>query len=215
MDECLYLLMFSRAGIPLKTYCTFSKKICVTLMIIFSVSFLVSCGSQQKSAQPTTPPFAQTEPTIIELDDSRLADVLTEGDIPEENRGDLPWLPNRPPPGMSFADSSALDSIYFEFDKYSLTTQAKNILNNHADWLKSNPEVSIQIEGHCDERGTLEYNQVLGDNRAISVKKYLGNLGIDPDRMYTITYGELRPVDPGHSEESWTKNRRAKFRVSQ
>lgn len=181
-----------------------------------SLSFFVSCASQQKSTQTTpAPPLSQTEPTIIELDDSRLAELLQEGDIPEEDRGDLPWLPKRPPLGMRFGESSVLQPIYFEFDKYSLTTQARNILNNYGVWLKNNSGVSVQIEGHCDERGTLEYNQVLGENRSISVKKYLVSLGIDPDRLYTISYGELRPVDPGHNEEAWAKNRRAQFKISQ
>jgi peptidoglycan-associated lipoprotein len=151
---------------------------------------------------------------VIKLPDSPLQDLLKEGDIAEENRDDLPWLPKRPPLGMQFEETRDLQIIYFEFDKYSLTDQARDTLHRNAEWLKQNPNVSVQIEGHCDERGTLEYNQVLGENRAVSTKKYLVSLGIDPDRLYTISYGETQPADSGHSEDAWAKNRRAVFKVA-
>lgn len=159
-------------------------------------------------------PPMQTQPTMIELDNSRLSNALREGDIPEENRDQLSWLPKRPPQGMQFTSTSELQAVYFEFDKFSLTSQARNILNSNAAWLKDHPEISVQLAGHCDERGTEEYNQVLGENRAISVKKYLVTLGIDSDRVFTISYGETMPANPGHTEEAWAQNRRVEFKVS-
>jgi peptidoglycan-associated lipoprotein len=174
------------------------------------------CAQKKSTQAEIVPPMPsiRTEPTVIELSDqSKLADALKEGDIPEEDRGSLPWLPKRPPVGMQFENAPELMTIYFEFDKYSLTAQARKTLDENAVWLKNHPEVSVRIEGHCDERGTLEYNQVLGENRAISTKKYLVALGIDPDRLYTISYGETMPVDPGHNEEAWAKNRRAEFKI--
>ncbi len=199
----------------MKTLRACSHVIVVGVVLMTICLLVVSCASQQKSQQAMTPSLAQTDPDVIELKDSRLADMLQEGDIPEEDRGDLPWLPKRPPQGMEFGESSALQPVYFEFDKYSLTTQARNILHNHAAWLQNHSDVSVQVEGHCDERGTLEYNQVLGENRAIAVKKYLVSLGVNPDQIYTISYGELQPADPGHTEDAWAKNRRAEFNVSQ
>jgi len=161
------------------------------------------------------PSQVQTEPTVIELsDESKLADALKEGDIPEEDRGNLPWLPKRPPLGTRFEETAELQTVYFEFDKYSLTSQTRNVLASNAEWLRNHPDVAVQIEGHCDERGTLEYNQVLGENRAISTKKYLVTLGIDPDRLYTISYGETMATDSRHNEEAWAKNRRAQFKIA-
>ena len=106
-----------------------------------------------------------------------------------------------------------LDDIHFDFDKSDIRTDGREILQKNADWLQNNPDIKIQIEGHCDERGTAEYNLALGERRAMSTKKYLISLGISADRIYTISYGEELPIDPNHSEDSWTKNRRAHFLV--
>ena len=106
-----------------------------------------------------------------------------------------------------------LDDIHFDFDKSDIRTDGREILQKNADWLQNNPDIKIQIEGHCDERGTAEYNLALGERRAMSTKKYLISLGISADRIYTISYGEELPIDPNHSEDSWAKNRRAHFLV--
>ncbi|MCX7705233.1 MAG: peptidoglycan-associated lipoprotein Pal [bacterium] len=105
--------------------------------------------------------------------------------------------------------------IYFDFDKYNIKTSEHPKLNAIADYLKKNPDISILIEGHCDERGTDEYNLVLGEKRALSTRNFLVALGISPKRIYTISYGESRPADPGHNEEAWAKNRRAEFKIKQ
>ncbi len=108
-------------------------------------------------------------------------------------------------------ESSLLKDIHFDFDKYDIRPQDAEILKENAALLKKYPKVKIQIEGHCDERGTNEYNMALGERRANSTKNYLISLGIPAERMTTISYGEERPVDPGHNEEAWAKNRRAHF----
>jgi peptidoglycan-associated lipoprotein len=105
------------------------------------------------------------------------------------------------------------EDIYFDFDQSSLTADAQSILQQKAQWLKSRPDVAVTIEGHCDERGTTEYNLALGDRRAESAKAFLVNLGISASRMTTVSYGEERPADPGHNEAAWSKNRRAHFVV--
>ena len=106
---------------------------------------------------------------------------------------------------------SQLPTIYFDFDEYSLTEEARGILNENAKWMREYPGGKIKIEGHCDERGTVEYNLALGQKRAETTKEYLVILGIDPAQLSTVSYGEEVPVDPGHNGQSWAKNRRAEF----
>ena len=105
------------------------------------------------------------------------------------------------------------EDIYFDFDKSILSPSAQDNLLRKAEWLRENYDATVTIEGHCDERGTNEYNLALGDRRAESAKDFLSDLGIDPSRLSTISYGEERPVDPRHNEEAWAKNRRSHFTV--
>ena len=106
-------------------------------------------------------------------------------------------------------ESKLLKDIHFDFDKFDIRPGNAVILKENAEILKKYLKVKIQIEGHCDERGTNEYNLALGERRANSIKNYLVSLGISPDRISTISYGEEKPLDPGHNEEAWGKNRRA------
>ena len=108
-------------------------------------------------------------------------------------------------------ETKMLKRIHFDFDKYNIRPDDAEILKQNAVVLKKFPTVKIQIEGHCDERGTSEYNLALGERRASSVKRYLVSLGVDQKRISTISYGEERPLDPNQNEEAWTKNRRAEF----
>ncbi len=105
------------------------------------------------------------------------------------------------------------EDIYFSFDSAALSRTAQEKLRKKARWMKQYPTVSAVIEGHCDERGTSEYNLALGDRRAESAKAYMVNLGISPARLVTISYGEERPADPGHNETAWARNRRAHFEI--
>ena len=104
-----------------------------------------------------------------------------------------------------------MTDIYFDFDKYNLSTAARETLKKHAEWLNKNQKVKIVIEGHCDERGTAEYNLALGERRASEAKKYMTELGVMEKRVNTVSYGKERPLDPGHNETAWTKNRRDRF----
>jgi peptidoglycan-associated lipoprotein len=111
-------------------------------------------------------------------------------------------------------ESSLLKPIFFDFDKYDIRPADTEILKGNSALLKKFPNLKIQIEGHCDERGTNEYNLALGERRANSTKKYLTSLGVTADRVSTISYGEEKALDPGHNEEAWTKNRRANFLIT-
>lgn len=106
-------------------------------------------------------------------------------------------------------ESKLLKDIRFDYDKYDIRREDEEILKENAAFLKKNPNMKIQIEGHCDERGTVEYNLALGERRANSAKRYLVSLGISADRISTISFGKERPLDPGHTEEAWARNRRA------
>jgi peptidoglycan-associated lipoprotein len=103
------------------------------------------------------------------------------------------------------------EDIFFEFDSSTLSAGAQTILKAKAEWMTRNSHLNIVIEGHCDNRGTTEYNLALGERRAESVKRYLQDLGVAEMRIRTISYGEERPLDPGNNEDAWAKNRRAHF----
>jgi peptidoglycan-associated lipoprotein len=105
-------------------------------------------------------------------------------------------------------ETKLLKDIHFDFDKYDLRPDDALILRENAALLMKHPTVKIQIEGHCDERGTVEYNLALGERRANNAKKYLVSLGVSEDHISTISYGKEKPLDPGHNEEAWAKNRR-------
>ncbi len=113
----------------------------------------------------------------------------------------------------STADSSAFRTIYFDFDQSDLSADARSGLQSNADYLKSNSSVAVTIEGHCDERGSAEYNLALGKRRAEAAYKYLADLGIDSSRMNTVSFGKERPAVEGHNELAWAKNRRDEFKV--
>jgi peptidoglycan-associated lipoprotein len=106
------------------------------------------------------------------------------------------------------------EDIFFEFDSSVLLAEAQVILKKKSEWLTDNSDITATIEGHCDERGTNEYNLALGERRAESAKTFLMDLGIAGSRLSCISYGEERPVDPGHNEEAWAKNRRGRFTIN-
>jgi peptidoglycan-associated lipoprotein len=108
---------------------------------------------------------------------------------------------------------SQLQKVYFNFDSSDLSEESRNALSRNAEYLSKQPSIRISIEGNCDERGSDDYNMALGERRAKAAKDYLVNLGIASERINTISYGEEKPVDPGHDESAWAKNRRAEFVV--
>jgi peptidoglycan-associated lipoprotein len=114
-----------------------------------------------------------------------------------------------PPGSQQDLEVSVGDRVFFDYDSSVLSPTATQTLDRQAAWLKQYPNVIVTIEGHTDERGTREYNLALGDRRANAVKNYLVALQVSSDRLLTISYGEERPVDPGHDEAAWAKNRRA------
>jgi peptidoglycan-associated lipoprotein len=131
----------------------------------------------------------------------------------EEVKKDIPPVVEEPvkEPPVKQEPMPVLEDVYFAFDKYNLTDESKRTLERNADEMKSSPSSKITIEGHCDERGTVEYNIALGEKRAKAAMSYLVTLGINGSRIEVISYGKSRPFDPGHNEDAWAKNRRAHF----
>jgi len=108
-----------------------------------------------------------------------------------------------------------LDAIYFDYDSSTIRPEAASKLQDHANTIRDFPDwADVTIEGHCDERGSEEYNLALGDRRADAVKRYLVTLGVDGEKLRTVSYGELRPAVDGHDETAWRWNRRSEFKVS-
>ncbi len=117
--------------------------------------------------------------------------------------------PPPPPPTSESPERISLEDAFFDFDDYSLRQDAKSALENDAKYLEKNSGVGVVIEGHCDERGSVEYNLALGEKRARAARDFLVSYGIQGGRLTTISYGKERPFEPGHDESAWAKNRRA------
>ncbi len=159
------------------------------------------------SMQGCAPKEPVEEEPIIEPEVTEEATALRGEDIPlTETPEDVVYV--EPYAG-------AFEDIHFEFDRYSIRPEDEAILQRIAAWLRENEDVRVLIEGHCDERGTNEYNMALGEQRALAARRYLVGLGVEASRLSTISYGEERPLDPRSNEEAWAKNRRAHFTVSE
>jgi peptidoglycan-associated lipoprotein len=145
---------------------------------------------------PPTPPTAPPDTTPIPKEPSIGEDPIASADLDTLNK------------------NSPFQPVFYALDSYEVDTTAQQALNANAALLKKYPTWVITIEGHCDERGTAEYNLALGEKRALSAKTYLVSLGIPADRLRTVSYGKEFPFDPGHDEAAWLKNRRAHFVVT-
>lgn len=115
------------------------------------------------------------------------------------------------PMGSDSGKIDGLVTVHFGFDKSNLDAQAKKDIATNVAWMKAHPSAKVQIEGHCDSRGTIEYNVALGERRANAVKAYMVSLGVSNDRLSVISYGKEKPLDPADNEAAWAKNRRANF----
>jgi peptidoglycan-associated lipoprotein len=115
------------------------------------------------------------------------------------------------PQGSDSGNIQGLSTVNFEYDQARLTSEARRELAENADWIKAHPNVTLQVEGHCDSRGSVEYNLALGERRAKSVKNYLVSLGVDPNRLTIISYGKEKPLALGDTEDAYSRNRRANF----
>ncbi len=195
------------------------KKGLTILILIFSLG-LIMTGCPKKTVLKEGSPVKKEEAARLEAERERAAKEARERELAKLREEEAKKarekefeksLVAKKEPGIEgeIFESKLLKDIHFDFDKYDIRPEDAEILKGNVVLLMKYPNVKIQIEGHCDERGTNEYNLALGERRANSTKKYLISIGISPDRISTISYGEERPVDPGHNEEAWAKNRRA------
>ena len=169
-------------------------------MVMLAIVLLVSLSGCQYE-------LVKKKKTVTTPEDEQALRVAEEKRIFEES------LTTKRYPGIEgeVLETTFLKDIYFAFDRYDLSDEARRILTESAKIALAHPNLKIQIEGHCDERGSSEYNLALGERRAVSVKLYLIRLGVKGDRLSSISYGEEMPANPGHTEEAWAKNRRCHF----
>ncbi len=130
---------------------------------------------------------------------------------PPQAKKEKPIPPSAPAQPAVAAPMVMLKDVHFDFDRYNIRPADAELLKQDSEWFKANPKARVRIEGNCDERGTIEYNLVLGQKRADSTKSFLQSLGVNGALIDTLSYGKERPLDPGHNEEAWAKNRRAHF----
>ena len=145
--------------------------------------------------RPPAPPAPVPEPTVVPPEPVR-DEAISSASLDDLNR------------------NSPLKPVFFDYDSSELSADAQAILKQNGDTLKRYATWSVTIEGHCDERGTAEYNLALGEKRAVAARAYLVSLGISADRLRTVSYGKEFPFDPGHDESAFAKNRRAHFVIT-
>lgn len=165
-------------------------KVTSTLLLATALVMTAACSKKRPAELPPPPgqPPEQTQPMTPQ---GPVGDTVVPGS------------------SADFKRSVNSDTVHFDTDHYDVDDQARAILDSQVTWLNRYPAVRITIEGHCDERGTREYNLALGDRRANAAKNYLAARGIDPSRITTISYGKERPLALGSDEASWAQNRRA------
>jgi peptidoglycan-associated lipoprotein len=188
-------------------------RVALFLLLMVTCAGLAACGGKKPpvsrptppppaaspdpvaAGRPPSPPEPVAEPTIVPQEPVR-ADNISSAALDDLNR------------------SSPLKPAFFDYDSSELTAAGRAALDEDAATLKRNTSWAITIEGHCDERGTAEYNLALGERRAVAARTYLVSLGIPADRLRTVSYGKEFPFDPGHDESAFTKNRRAHFVIT-
>ena len=179
-------------------------------IIVAGLFFTVSCAKKTVVSDATTiedqekTKAAADAKAKAEADAQRIAQQKLEDQMANEKA-------LREAKAMAAKKRFENQDVHFEYDSSELSSMAKMLLKEKAAWLKENSSASVTIEGHCDERGTTEYNLALGERRASTVKIYLINLGVAGSRLNTISYGEEKPIDPGTTEAAYRKNRRAHF----
>jgi peptidoglycan-associated lipoprotein len=167
----------------------------------------IPARQQTPPANPPPNPQLPVGPTVPP-DDRTTSKPIT----PTDENGNKPLAGREEFEGREVdREAFKTDTVYFDFDKSSVKPAEAPKVETVVDFLKKNPNDALLIEGHCDERGTEEYNRALGERRALALRELAIKLGIDPERVGTISYGEDRPADPGHNEQAWSKNRRGEF----
>lgn len=162
------------------------RPLALTLLLSLGLA-LGGCGSSQKDDS------ASSDPSVDSMEENKSFEINSDSD--SNTAGDL-------------------QTVFFDFNSSSLSSSARSALENNAEFLKDNPDVEVQVEGHADERGGVQYNLALGERRAKAVRDYLVAMGISSARLSTISFGKERPLAFGHNEDAWSQNRRANFVIT-
>jgi len=187
-------------------------------LLVVVLTLIAFAGVSCNPSPPTEP--ADASPATMEPSPSETSASGQEADVEDVEEGwktsPAPEMEKLPPRTLAsraeeLTDLGVLRTVYFDFDKSELKETARRTLTSNAGWMRANPEFMVRIAGHCDERGTEEYNLALADRRAEAVRSYLISLGVAADRLETISYGEERPAAQGHDESAWSQNRRGEF----
>ena len=197
------------------------KKYWIALALLFIIPgllFTTSCAKNTVKSEPSVKAPAAKDEAAKKAELEKQKAELARQEALEEQRLEQERLAKASAEARKRVEKGKKvrfqkEHIYFDFDRYSLLPEAQSVLKKKAAFMKANPKIKARIEGHCDERGTDEYNIALGDRRANSAKEFLINLGIAESRLTTISHGENRPVATGHNEAAWAKNRRAQFAI--
>lgn len=189
---------------------TTAKSFAVGLLIILVV---LAAACRTKKTQPPVVAPATTDTAPVVPPPPATQTVATDTDFVRTETSEPMVREDALPADIEEANRTAqqrgyIQDAFFGYDESALSADAQSALQHSADWLKRNTQYNLLVEGHCDERGTEQYNLALGDRRAHIVKEYLSTLGVDASRIRTVSYGEERPFDPGHDESAWQHNRR-------
>ena len=175
-------------------------------IVLVLVGGLVACG-----------PREELEPTpTMDMEEAGPAETVAPPTTPDTSMDETPSILDQNLQGIQLeaVRTGLLGDVYFDFDKFDLRSDARERLQRNAQFMKDFPTLEFGLEGHCDERGTNEYNLALGERRAHAAKDYLVSLGVDSSHVRTISYGEEKPDCTGHTEGCWQKNRRGHFVIT-
>jgi len=187
------------------------RRLCVAIFIVLAIVSINGCTQRKIAGVPEQPP---APPEITKTEDKKTtADTIATKELPKESITEKQFSKAQPEDIQSSLKElqSRIQDIHFDYDRYDIKDDAKPVLKEVSTILSRNKNIKVIIEGHCDERGTNEYNLGLGDRRANSAKEYLISLGIPSNKIETISYGEEKPICTEQTEDCWAKNRRAHF----
>lgn len=194
------------------------KRNFLKLLPVLLIGFTLTLGCGKKMVSTDISGSGADKSAEVVSDEMPVSEQVQSSDVAsgEAAPGGTPYASLSPGDSLTeqAENNGTLFAVHFDYDKYIIRDEDKPVLDKNAKWLNLNSRVKVVIEGHADERGETEYNLALGDKRAKSVEKYLRSLGVSSNRLSTISYGEEKPVDPGHDETAWSKNRRAEFKIT-
>ena len=185
------------------------KWMVILVLFTFGLTIFTGCAEKKSVVKSDTAQVQETAPTTTPESASETAKKASSAEAAKIKDSAVEQSSL-----MGATAKSPVSDINFDYDSSAIGPDARKILNVNADFFSKNKVSAIVVEGHCDERGTAEYNMALGQRRAQETKKYLVNLGINESKITTISYGNERPLDTGSNEEAWAKNRRVHFVVT-